>query len=483
MNSKNRRITSRSVSSIIAAAAALFLAGTGYAAPIAKIQIGNADDIGFGFSAPHAVADASGNLHIVAHGWSTSSNSDREIYYWMVSKNGTLLIDATQINDANSVKETRPQIGLLSDGRAVIAWAYGGSTGVSYALIDPSAADQDGSPADTSDPEFLVVSETEVGVDTNAGALRLAIGSDGTAHVVKQTHNTLFYLSFDPTDGSGTPETAVADVERADAGLAMALDSNDNLHVAFQWDDPVDGLGPVAYMMIAGVDNGSVSAGDVLIDATPLYDETAVLQHAAHFSLVVDSRDRVLVVYGDKRRTVDFDSYCRECETGGDIYFTRLDPKLHAQDGSSATIADIRIGSELYIGNYWYAQAFRGPGGVLDIYATTGGEQQSNDGIKHVRVTPTSSGGRAGEGRIFDVHAVSATWSKHFVTSAGDWVVWTEGVFSPTLDGRAYPMFIGKRSDFAKRPVRTKSGAMELTFLAGLAALALLRRRMPRIRS
>lgn len=427
----------------VAAFAAFGSAAPASAAEITKTVLN--DGVVFAWSAPDAVEDSNGRLHIAMQGRTDSEdNTTREIYYMMVEKDGDIRIAPTRVNTADAARESRPQIAVLDDDRIVITFQGTGEP-LRYVLVDPAADDQNGDAADPADPLFLVEAETNVGVSTTSGEHDMKVASDGTVHVIRQETSALRYLSFNPVTGAAvTAETQVETTDWRGGIPSMGLDSDDNVHVVFRWLDPVDGFAPVAYLMLDGTD------GSTMIDATPLYEGDGGLQHSSHWSLIM-AGDKVDVVYGDKRFTADFDSWCNECGQGGDMFYTRLDPGQHPQDGSAGTIAQLREGNESHIGGLWYARAFRHDGNlhVFSVPGTrNGGSDSGNDGIMiYAKVEPGS--GDVGRLKVFNSHAVSANWSKHYVTSAGGRVIWVERVYSPTITGRAFQLVMANVSSFS----------------------------------
>jgi hypothetical protein len=454
----------------LATCAALFASLPAGAADIERTVLN--DGVVFAWSAPDAAEDSDGRIHIAMQGRTDSeANTTREIYYMMVEKDGDILIAPTRINTADAVRESRPQIAVLSDDRVVITF-QGNAEPLRHVLLNPAGDDQDGDAADPASVTFMIRAETNVGVSTTSGEHDMAAGSNDTIHVIRQESSQLRYLSFNPT--TGAPVTAEVDVGDTDwrGGIpGLGIDRDYNVHVVFRWLDPVDGLAPIAYLMLDGTD------GSIMIDATPLYEGAGALQHSSHWSLMM-AGDKVDVVYGDKRFTSDFDAWSGESGTGGDMFYTRIDPGQHPQDGTAGTIADLREGDESYIGGIWYAKAFR-TGGTIHVYSTpgtrNGGGDSGSDGIMiHTTVSP--GGGSVGTLRVYNTHAMSANWSKHYPTSAGGRVIWVERVFSPTITGRAFQLVMANVGDFGGGGGGGGSPGLPLLLVLGLAGLLRLRR-------
>lgn len=426
----------------------------------------------FSWSAPDSAVDSDNNVHLAMQGRTIQDDdTTREIYYMMVSRGGDILIAPTRVNTADAVRESRPQIAVLSDDRVVITF-QGNAEPLRYVLVDPAGDDQDGDAANPADPLFLVETETNVGVSTTSGEHAMARGSDDTIHAIRQESNQLYYLSFNPVTGAAV----TAEVDRGDTdwrgGIpAIGLDTDDNVHVMFRYLDAVDGFAPVAYMMLNG------TTGAVMINATPVYEGTGGLQHSSHWSLMM-AGDKVDLVYGDKRFTSDFDSWCNDCGLGGDMFYTRFDPGQHPRDGTAATAAQLREGDESHIGGLWYAKAFK-TGSRIDVYSVPGsrdnGNDSGNDGIM-IYASVAAGSGSVGSLKVFNTHAVSANWSKHYVTSAGGKVFWVERVYLPTITGRAFQLVTANTSQFAGGGGGGGGGSPGLPLLVAFGLVALLRR-------
>lgn len=429
------------------ALAALLCWGPAGAEELETTILNDGSAIAFGYN--DSVKSSSGNIHIAVLGTPSSdpdNNSLRDVYYMLVSGSGKVLIDATKVSSTTG-RWGRPHIALTSDKKAVITWNGNSAGAMRYVLVDATQDARNGGPADPAD--ILEVDETVVGINASTGHNEMVIDDDDVVHVFKQTSSNLFYLSFLPNDGTGNPdiqfaEASIALASQRSTDPAVALDSDNNLHVLFRWADPADGLAPVAYMMVNG------ATGAVMIDATPLYDASAVLQHSAHFSIGVGSNDKVHAIYGDKRFTIDRDTYCDVCGTGGHIFYTRLDPSQAPRDGSASDMATLRDGDETQIWGVWYSRAFRNSSGDFDVFGTTGDSDESGDGrsMTYVRVTPTSAGATVGSPRVFTTGVMTPGFSKHFVSKAGGDVIWASGRYSIPFAQPVYPLVMAPISRF-----------------------------------
>jgi hypothetical protein len=424
----------------------LGLSAASSAAEIKTTVLNDGTAIAFGYN--DSVREGNGYIHIAVLGAPSSdpmNENVRDVYYMLVNGSGDVLIDATRVS-ATTARWGRPHIALTSERKAVITWNGNNDGRMHYAYVNPRADSRNGGPADPA--VILEVEDTVIGVNAGNGHNSLVVDANDVAHVFKSTKGSgLYYFSFVPNDGTGAPDFVTTELNVAPTACCgqdpvAALDSGGNLHVLFRWDDPVDGLGPVAYLMLDGTN------GSVLIDATPLYDASATLQHASHYSIAVDDDDRVHAIYGDKRFTIDADSWCNTCEIGGHMFYARLDPSLAAQDGSASDMATLREGGEVQIWGYWYSKAFMNSSGSIDVFGTTGGDDSNSRTMTYVRVTPDAAGATVGNPRVFSANVLGPGWSKHFVSKAGNSVIWSSGHFSVPFSQPLYPLVMAPLSRF-----------------------------------
>jgi len=460
--------------SVVGTSLALLVTAPASAAELKTTVLNDGAAIAFGYN--ESVREGNGYIHIAVLGTPSSdpqNESLRDVYYMLINGSGDVLIDATKVS-ATTGRWGRPHIALTSERKAVITWNGNSDGRIHYAYVNPRLDPRNGGPADPA--VILEVEDTVIGTDTNNGHNSLVVDGNDVAHVFKSTKGSgLFYLSFLPNDGAGapdivTPEVNVAPTTCCGQDPVVALDSNGNLHVLFRWDDPVDGLGPVAYLMLDGTD------GSVMIDATPLYDATATLQHASHYSIAVDDDGQVHAVYGDKRFTIDADSWCNTCQIGGHMFYARLDPSAAAQDGSASDMATLRVGDETQIWGYWYSKAFMNSSGSLDVFGTTGGDDSDSRTMTYVRVTPNATGATVGNPRVFSANVLGPGWSKHFVSKAGNAVIWSAGHFSVPFSQPLYPLVMAPLSRFTGGGGGGGGGTfapagLGILLLAGLARL------------
>ena len=410
---------------------------------------------------PDAAVTPDGKIHVVAQGTLVADNQDassRQIYYMLYSANGTELIGPTIINTGAVSRKGRPQIAALSDNRAVVTVTGGNGQGIAmyYMLVDPSGDAQNGGAAVPGD--ILDVTQTTIGVSTGTGHHALAVDSADIAHVIKGDNSGNMHIAFNPaTSAIVRAEHSIGGNNvRRDPGLA--IDSEDNLHVAFQGED-ISSDGPAVYMML---DNN----GDTLIDQTQLYDGGANFPHSAHFTVMVDGSDHVHVVYGDKRNSIDAGNW--DNASAGTMFHVELNPALDDQSGDAADLATIRVGDENNLGNFWYARAFL-RGSTIHMLATG---HHGRGALIHRSV---STSGNVGSVKVYETNLGGQNWSKHYPSQAGSKVVFSEEAFSPTLVGGTTRLMMASLGSFGGGGGGGSPG-LPLLALFGLAALIRSRR-------
>ena len=431
----------------IFAVAVLISAAPALAANISKKILD--DGSALALSNPAVAEDSNGRIHIVAQGWTVANlGGVNELYYMMVEKDGDVRIAATPINTTDASTEGRPDIVVLSNDKVVVVWAKSGEA-VRYVLINPALDDQNGNAAVPA--TILERTETAIGVDTNRGHLSAAVDSADIVHVVKAS-SSLRYNSFNPaTNAVVTADVAIdaSTEDRTQPGIG--IDSNDDVHIAYCSNTVgVNGNCPATYMMLNGAN------GAVLIGSTQLYE--TVEAKAAHFSLAVDSNDRVHITYGDKRNNVDADSWCNECQQGGTAIYTKLDPSDDDQSGDAATLANIQFYEE-EMGNLWYARGFFS-GGAMRLIGANG----KGGALTYI--------GSPGGLKTFNANIGGNGWSRHYVDSVGGKVFWAEGVYSPTLAGGTLQLVMANLSSFAGGGGGGGTPAPMVLLILGLAGIA-----------
>jgi hypothetical protein len=418
------------------AAAAL----TGWTVPVsAELSFSDISaDTDFARDRPRVDRDADGNYHVVYRkgdaGTRARNASAGNIGYMMVAPNGDVLIDEVNLTVDRAANVDSVDVEVGSDGKVFVAFGHRNDRDLRMLVIDPSLAPQDGTA-----PALGTI--TDVAEVTVVGEFRHPfIEVDDADNVYVWSQNG-FFAKYDSTLAEVVAPVAQFNATYNGHGTnPIALDSDGNVHVVFQDND--SNLNTVSYAMLDGTD------GSVLIDATNVPGVLSTDQgdsvdvgdapHAAHYSVMVDSSDKVSVVWTDKRNAPVWDTYCNVCASGGTLVYAKLDPALDDQDGSAADMSVIKVVDDVELGPYKYAQAYMGKNNTVNIFFGQRG------GMSHIRV---SGNGKATRPVLLASSAVSFVgWNKAYPAAMA-----SDGrLFWPTVesadDGAGSKIVMGKVS-------------------------------------
>ena len=378
-------------------------------------------DLDFARDRPRVDKDSAGNYHIVYRiGTSGEAlrDTDANLGYMMVSGNGTVLIDEVKLTtDAASDSVTTADIEVGSDDKVYVSWGFrdnrnlnGQAGNLNLIKLDPSLAAQDGTSPALGD--ITDVAEVNIGLGFKHPFIEL----DDADNVYVWSHDGQFAKYDSALDELVAPMEPFLGVnENGHSTNPIAVDSDGNVHVVFQ--DCDSNLCTVSYGMLDGTD------GSVLIDQTNVI--TSVLStdqgsevdvgdapHAVHYNILADSRDRMALVWADKRNAPVWDSYCEVCASGGTLFYAKIDPSLDDQDGSAADMTVIKTVDDVELGPYKYAQAFMARNDSVQVFHGMRG------GMSHIAV---SSSGKASSSKVLTSNAVSFTnWNKAYPAAMAD---------------------------------------------------------------
>jgi hypothetical protein len=439
--------------------AGFLLSGVAHAANISRTVLDDGSTVAL-FN-PSAATDSDGRIHIVAQGMDPAapSTGSEDVYYMLVSAGGNVLIEPTALTTDGPTNHGRPHVVVNGTDQAIVTF-HGGGNALTFFLVDPSLdTTLDGGPLDAA---AVVDGPTTVGTQTSTGHDSIAIDGNGMVHSVKHVSGNTWYLSFNPATGAiVNAETDIGNPGSRRPAPGLAIDTQNRVHIV-DGECSVGSDCPAAYKLLG-------ANGAVLIDWVQIYDESVLEPHAAMFSLITDSSDRAHIVYGDKRNTIDNASWCNSgCGLGGTMFYTVVDPDL---DLTPTTIADIRVGDEVEIGNEWYTRAFR-DGDRIRMYSSA----KSGGNIVHTSIA--MRGSSPSNPRLIEANLQHVGWSQPYVASTGNKVIWSEGMFVPTPVGATHRLVMASASSFAGGG-GGGGGAPGLALLAlfGLAGLARLVRR------
>jgi len=271
---------------------------------------------------PDVAIDSNGNVHI-AFEVNDGKSGWGEIWYTMLDNDGSTLIDDTVIDDDNT--ERKPAIGVDSQDRVHIVWQSNSGDDIAYIQIDPYLDDMDGHAATLAD--ITLVAKTILYSNDHQQDPRIAIDSNDNVHVVWENYDDygIAYMQLNSGGGVVVPYTVVADTNSdSQRRPFVAVDSNDDPHIVWN-DDMGTSKDEIFYAMLSGVD-GSHLIGATLI--TPDDEE-----NSKRSDIVVDDEDMVHIFWSDGRAEYEY----------AEIYYTKLDPSLHDQDGDPAVESAITV--------------------------------------------------------------------------------------------------------------------------------------------
>ena len=364
-------------------------------------------DTAFARDRPQVARDADGNYHVVYRkgdaGTRARSATAGNIGYMMVAPNGNVLIDEVNLTVDRTANVDSVDVEVGSDGKVFVAFGHRNDRDLRMLVIDPSLAPQDGTA-----PALGTI--TDVAEVTVAGTFNHPfIELDDTDNVYVWSQNG-FFAKYDNSlaEVVAPAQPFTGPDENGHGTSPIALDSDGNVHVVFQ--DCDVNLCTVSYGMLDGAD------GSVLIDQTNVITEVSTAAganvdvgdapHAVHYNIMVDSKDKVNLVWVDKRNTPIWDDYCEVCASGGTLYFAKLDPSLDDQDGSAADMTVIKTVDDVALGPYKYVQAYMGKNDTVNLFFGQRG------GMSHIRV---SGNGKATPAVLLATSAVSFVgWNKAY---------------------------------------------------------------------
>ena len=397
-------------------------------------------DTAFARDRPQVARDAEGNYHVVYRkgdaGTRARSATAGNIGYMMVAPNGDVLIDEVNLTVDRTANVDSVDVEVGSDGKVFVSFGHRNDRDLRMLVIDPSLAPQDGT-----SPALGTI--TDVAEVTVVGTFNHPfIELDDTDNVYVWSHNGVFAKYDSALAEVVAPVEPFTGISKNGHGTSpVALDSDGNVHVVFQ--DCDSNLCTVSYGMLDGTD------GSVLIDQTNVITEglstdqgsnvdVGDAPHAAHYNIMVDSKDQVSLVWVDKRNTAIWDEYCTVCASGGTLFFAKLDPSLDDQDGSAADMTVIKTVDDVALGPYKYVQAYMGKNNTVNIFFGQRG------GMSHIRV---SGNGKATPAVLLATSAVSFVgWNKAYPAAMA-----SDGrLFWPTIenadDGAGSKIVMGKVS-------------------------------------
>jgi hypothetical protein len=301
--------------------------------------------------------DPSGNIHLV---WTEDDVVDgRALYYKMLSSTGTVLIDATRIdNGGTGGPAGYPSIALDSTTHVYVVWQSGASPEVYFMRLNPLLDDRNGTAAD-----LATIKEVDDVMISAAGGdqavhPRVELDSSNNLRVVWETACTgpVQYVTVDTNGVLLNGPLDLGPAGSCNGYPDMALDSKGNAHIVFA-NGAATTADEIYYTMVDG------ATATVLIDATLLTLDDGLLAGSATVS-VNTATDQAFVVYK------------QETGIGGpgseEIFIDTLDPALDDQNGSVADPSVLRVSQQQFTsgeGQYrWHVFSRIGQDRRIDIF-------------------------------------------------------------------------------------------------------------------
>jgi hypothetical protein len=416
----------------------LLVAGIASAATVDRIVLN--DGTALAFRNPQATVDSSGNVHIVAQGQPNDFSSGDDVYYFRRSSSGSAMTAQFAVT-TGGIGAGRPQVVATSNGRAVVAWKE--NSDIVAVLIDPANG---GSIVDGPD----IVADNPGG--GTAGHFSMAIAEDDDVHIIVYNDSGTYHARIAAANlAIEVPAHLIGTSYWRGVQSAVAVDSAGNVHVVF-----VPSSQAPSYTMLN-------AAGDTQIDDTLLNPDGV---EGNYFAIAADDTDEVRIAYGDRRFT--FSPTEDQGSEGGSMFQVAIDPTAHTGGvGAAGDIDELRLGDDLLIGNFWYGRAFVGSDGEFRAVAGSGGRGSGN--LNFYRV----SGNSVATGNVVANNQALQYYRKHGA-GAGNLVIWSEGIYVPTLSGVSTQLVAARTSAFdsaTKRKGNSGSPAPLLLLVLAMAAL------------
>ena len=274
---------------------------------------------------PSIVVDSNGNIHIA---WRDNRDGNYEIYYTKLNNTGYTLVDDTRLTDDPA--DTRyPDIAADSNDNIHIAWYdkrdgnfeiyYTKLNNTGYTLVDDTRLTDD--PADTRYPD-------------------IAADSNDNIHIAwydKRDGNfEIYYTKLNNTGYTLVDDTRLTDATSDSKESSIAVDSSDNVHIAWYDRRAVDANMEIYYTQLN-------NTGYTLVDDTRLTDAP---ENSNKPSIAVDSNDNIHIAWHDKRDGGKYEIYYKKGgSVAADLELTEITtPAIifaHESNSINATIENI----------------------------------------------------------------------------------------------------------------------------------------------
>lgn len=286
-----------------------------------------------------SAVDGNGNIHIVF------LDDNYDVAYRMLDADGNTLVDTTTISDDTG---GMPAVAVSGDNHVYVTWTddenWGSENEISFARLQPYELALDGS--SSTQAALVLNGPVYVTADDNEESYhsRIAVDAGGGAHLV-------WTDDIDSTVVTGAQETVRYTKLNADGSVAVAerelgacedsyrcaepdimVDSDGEVHIVAA-SDPAGGdhysTSEVMYWMLDGASGADMIGRSILTDAK----SRGMRARFATISQAPEGRLNIVWQEAD------------DDNNGGsnDFRLMRIDPGMHAQDGSSANAGVLAV--------------------------------------------------------------------------------------------------------------------------------------------
>ena len=243
---------------------------------------------------PKIAMDSSGNAHVV---WEDYRDGNYEIYYTKLNNTGATLVDDTRLTD-DTASSMCPSIAVDSSNNVHITWEdqRDGNREIYYTKL--------GNIGNT------LVDDTRLTDDTGCSwHSRIAADSSNNVHITwdddRDANCEIYYTKLGNIGNTLVDDTRLTTDGAFSMRPSIAVDSSDNILTA--WKDSRDGNGEIYYTEL---DNN----GNTLVDDTRLTD---ALSDSWCPSIAVDSSNNLHVAWTDEREEFASDIYYKKGTAAG----------------------------------------------------------------------------------------------------------------------------------------------------------------------
>ncbi|NNJ95095.1 MAG: hypothetical protein HKP57_10155 [Halobacteria archaeon] len=275
--------------------------------------------------------DNGGNLHLV---WHDTVVDGGAVMYKLFDSTGFELIPAVQVNTPGSgMPSSWPAISVDAAGLAYVVWQDATDGEIYFQQLNPALAPLDGTAVMQGDINVLLAdARLSTAGGNNAIHPRMRIDANSDLHVVWESNTGMVeYAKVNPVDGTLLNGPLSLGIVTSGTGLPdVDVDTAGHAHIVFS-SDAGTMTDEIYYAM---VDGDPLAPTQVRIDPTLLSVDDGLL--AGNVTVNVDTFDDTLYIVFKQAIMPGLNDV-------EEIFLTRLNPSLDAQDGGVADPAIIKL--------------------------------------------------------------------------------------------------------------------------------------------